>query len=472
MSTKDAVESTNEPRSFTEGSRASIKVDSRAAAPTMLELLLKMTFGEKRKLDSARILWIQNIFHAFSKTVGLDLAELSSSTITTPALQCLTEMLLVALRFNFPLGVPTLKTVMLQFCDLKEERVGDDPWQRLRLCININHRVLTDNMLKSETDNQDLPRLLFDAVSEGVEEQDDREPGEEARNTARLLLVESIIDAFIKDRNLPSFLDLWQQQIAKQLEQMSRPDQHLPGVVIWESVDVFKGASQRLRAKLTPQQRTKMFEERKSSLFSNAETKTEEQYAALLVSSCIIEAMSTSKVSELSSEAAAEFLEALVTALLDSSFPKRLKQGLWRFLTILLGVQPKCATGTLGLRHLQGLTTLASETVLDTLKRGCDVVEYENAYTALTFLTESGCLVAKLDHTVDTFFQQSLEAIVGTLNELLKNWLEGYTPLRADGILPSSAYASWRPFMFSIASPAELAIACCYSITMNAIVLR
>ena len=446
------------------GYNASTSTVTCSAAPTILSFVLDTVYGEKQKPNLEETTWIKEVFSALAKAVGLDFASPSKSNIDLPGLTALSEMLRAFQVHKFSPGASIIRTVILYFCGLTEDHITDEQWKRLKQCIDIEHRVLTDTTPSPSTPEQgsQVLQLLLPRLSSADDTISQDSPHAKATSGAKAQLLLSILNAYIQTRAFANFLDIWRLQIEKQFESLSNLDYDALGLTIWESPLLYKAAVERLKLDMNTSQRIGLLDKTFSRLHEDASRRQlpERQYAGILVMSCILTAMSSSKQPEVPTKTALDFRNALASALLDPSFPTRFKHALWRPLSLIYETDSTCVHAEDGLVLLQNLFSLVVQSFKTVLSAPGEVGQNENALSALAFIMELWPVIEGLERETRI---QYLKQLQDTIHNLTMS-VAAYAKKASLGNETSKSVVSWRRIKFSLSSLGEFLISSCYII--------
>ena len=437
--------------------------------PLVFRFAIMSTFGEKKKVGLKETLWVQELFKALASSLGFNIEEPSSSRTTSLGLEALHKMLLVLLPYSLSPGTSIIETIVLDFCCVSSEAVVDQGWQLIKLCIDLDYKVIVSTDLKetaAKGTQRILPPLLrtISATSkqyahEVLETKDTR--------AIKFDLTTSLINAFVRAHALPSFIDVWEEQVTAELKNVTSFQSFGKG--LWDDLGLCTEIMTRLRTAATHSQRTTLLEKRLSSLKSYPPTalSLEQDYAALMVSSCLLEAMSDRKLPETPLQTALDFEDALVPRLIDSTYPSRFKQALWRPMAMIYITCPQVLSTADHNLLLRKVLDTADETILGLVSQSQRTTdEYENGLSALTFLTGIRSICGSFDDSDDSWFAKSLQSVFHGLLEALDS---GET---LDSAPLELQRCVWRGEQYSISSNRQFALACCCVLVANSTALE
>ena len=437
--------------------------------PLVFRFAITSTFGEKKKAGLKETLWVQELFKALATGLGFNFEEPSSSRTTSLGLKALHKMLLVLLPYSLSPGTSIIETIVLDFCCVSSEAVVEQGWQLIKLCIDLDYKVIVSNddeETAAKATQRILPPLLH-SISATSKQPAHEVLKTEDENATRFDLIVSLINAFVRAHAISSFIDVWEEQVIAEFKNVASFQSFGKG--LWDDPRLYKEILNRLKTAATPSQRTTMLEKRLSPLqsYPSATSTLEQEYAALIVLSCLLEAMSGRKLPDISLQTALDFEGILAPRLIDSAFPSRFKQALWRPMAMIYTTCPQFMS-TAGHAHLlQKVLDTAVEAVLGLVsypQRTAD--EYENGLSALTFLTGIQSACESFNEFDNSYFAKSLQAIFHRLFGTLDSGeIKNSAPLRLESCI-------WRGEQYSISSNRQFGLACCYVLIANSTILE
>ena len=427
--------------------------------PIAFRFAIMSTFGEKKKVGPKESLWIQEFFKALAMKLGFNVEKPLDSRKTPLGLEALHNMLLVLLPYNYSPGTTIIEAIILHFCGVSSEAVVENGWRLTKLCIDLDHQaiVITNSKENSNKGTQRILAPLLHAISASCKHSKNEALETQDTKSMKHELIISLINAFIRAHAFPSFIDVWEEQMAAQFKDFASSQSI--DKVLWDDPVLQTEISNRLISTATPAQRTTLLEKRLSSLkfYPSAILKFEEEYAALVVSTCLLEAMSSLRLPAIPLQTALDFQHVFAPRLIGLTFPSRFNQALWRPMAMIYATCPHFKSTADRTWLLRQASDIADETILDLTRHSQRTVdEYENGLSALTFLAGIWSASESFNDSDRSHFARSLQSV---FHGLLA------TPHEVQGSAPIPLETRiWTGEKYSVSSNQQFVLACCYTL--------